>query len=355
MKKKNSWLAFPVPKDDFFLPDLCSVGAVFLVVLAAELLAFLLTLMTADLRDPWAALGLTSLFIQWVALGSCAGLCALRRFIAHRPLSEATTAMIGLVLVVTAVFSAVALVMLGDPRLLEWQSRLLFFVRNLLVAGLLSGILLRFFYLQYEARKYLVAESQARIAALQARIQPHFLFNSMNIIASLIRIDAARAERAVLDLSSLFRASLEEPGTVVSLKRELTLCRHYLDIEQLRLGERLRLAWDVDEAALGASLPLLSLQPLVENAVHHGISRLTEGGTLSVHVRSRDKGVEIHITNPLVNDAESDAKHGNRIALDNLRQRLMMLYGRSAKLNLRQDGELFCVTLWIPSETLTTL
>lgn len=347
--KKHRWLAFTPDKDGFFLPELCSVSAVFLLVLSAELLAFLFTLMGSDLRNPWNALGLTSLFLQWVVLASAALLCLSRRWLRRRPLPEASAWMLGMILLVTALASAVALQIQSDPGLGEWSGKFLFFLRNLLVAGFLAAISLRYFYLQHEARLRLTAESQARIAALQARIQPHFLFNSMNIIASLTRVDPERAERVVEDLATLFRASLEAPGTTVSLKRELALCRHYLDIEQLRLGERLRLDWQVDEAALGASLPLLSLQPLVENAIYHGISRLTEGGVLSLSVRSRERGVEIHITNPLPPESAPCPDHkGNRVALGNLRERLEILYGRSAKLNLRQDGPLFSVSLWIP-------
>lgn len=348
-KKKQRWLAFAPPKDDFFLPDLCSVGAVFLVVLGAELLAFLFTLMGADLRNPWGELGLTSLFIQWVALGSSAVLCGLRRYVARLPLAQASGLMLGCVLLITFGVSLVAVGVVDTAALGEWQGRLLFFLRNLMVVGLLAGITLRYFYLQHEARQRLLSESQARIAALQARIQPHFLFNSMNIIASLTRVDPVKAERAVEDLSSLFRASLEAPGTTVSLKRELTLCRHYLDIEQLRLGENLRVDWQVDDAALGASVPLLLLQPLMENAIYHGISRLTEGGTLRLRVRARERGVEIHLSNPLPPDTAPRPGHqGNQMALGNLRERLDMVYGRSAKLNLQQgDGE-FAVSLWIP-------
>ncbi|MBI2381929.1 MAG: histidine kinase [Gammaproteobacteria bacterium] len=347
MKRKQQWLAFTPPKDAFFLPDLCSVGAVFLVVLGGELLAFLFTLMGSDLRQPWSELGLTSLFIQWVALGSAALLCLGRRWLRRMAPARASLVMLALVSAVCLLSSLVALRLQVLTLPAGWQGQGLFLVRNLLVSVLLAGLAFRYFYLQHEMRQRLVTESQARIAALQARIQPHFLFNSMNIIASLTRVDPIKAERVVEDLASLFRASLEQPGTTVSLKRELSLCRHYLDIEQLRLGERLSVDWQVDDNALVASLPLLSLQPLLENAIYHGISRITEGGLLSLSVRARERGVEIHITNP-VPRLVPRAEPGNQIALGNLRERLALLYGTAAKLNLREEDGQFCVSLWIP-------
>lgn len=349
MKRKSLWMVLPTPKDGFFLPDLCSVGAVFLVVLGGELLAFLFTLMGSDLRRPWSELGLTSLFIQWVALGSATLLCTTRRWLKALAPGRAAVLMLAQVLAVTALTSVAVLGLQVEPGYYDWPSRALFLLRNFLVAGLLSGLLFRYMYLQHEMRVRLVAESQARIAALQARIQPHFLFNSMNIIASLTRVDPVKAERVVEDLATLFRASLEAPGTTVSLKRELALCRYYLDIEQLRLGERLRVDWQVDESALGASVPLLSLQPLVENAIYHGVSRITEGGTVALRVRGHGRGVEIHITNP-VPGAGVRPSHGNQLALNNLRERLAMLYGAAAKLNLRQEDGRFSVSLWLPAE-----
>eukprot|EP01031_Cornospumella_fuschlensis_P016430 gene16430-20080_t len=146
----------------------------------------------------------------------------------------------------------------------------------------MSALLLRYFFLQSQWRRQQQAELRARIESLQARIRPHFLFNSLNSIASLVVIDPYKAEQAVLDLSDLFRASLAKPGTLVSWAEELELSKRYLSIEQYRLGERLQLDWQVDDVPDDLPIPQLTLQPLLENALIYGIQPRIEGGLVRV-------------------------------------------------------------------------
>ncbi|HET8764985.1 MAG TPA: sensor histidine kinase, partial [Rhodanobacter sp.] len=220
-----------------------------------------------------------------------------------------------------------------------------FVTGNTLLAALLSAALLRYFQVLAEWRARLAAVTRAQFDALQARIRPHFLYNSMNTVAALVRVDPDAAERTVLDLSELFRAALgadDKPGTLAG---ELALIDRYLAIEQLRLGDRLRVERDL--AALPGDLPMpaLLLQPLVENAIYHGIQPRREGGTLAIAGRRTDTGVEIEIRNPLP-DGASPAGSGH--GLENVRRRIAYHFGGRGALETTQaDGE-FRVRVRLP-------
>jgi two-component system sensor histidine kinase AlgZ len=194
------------------------------------------------------------------------------------------------------------------------------------------------------------AEALSRIQALQARIRPHFLFNSMNTIAALTRSDPKRAEEAVEDLADLFRATLRDSHSPLRLKEELELTRIYQRIEALRLGERLEVRWDVAALPMRAFVPGLTVQPLLENAIYHGIEPLEHGGTVTVTGRVVDGHVELVVTNPvaLPTGAAAEPRTGNRLALDNIRQRLDLAYGGRGTLTVEQQPELYRVTVRFP-------
>jgi two-component system sensor histidine kinase AlgZ len=216
-------------------------------------------------------------------------------------------------------------------------------VRNLLVAIVLAGIVLRFFYLQQQLRLQEKLELQARLDALHTRIRPHVLFNTLNSIASLIMSRPAAAEKAVEDLAELFRSSLKESPESTTVKDEIRLTRLYLGIEELRLGQRLRVLWDVDEKTLGASMPTLVLQPLVENAVYHGISRLPEGGKIYISIARKGDELAVSVENPVPGPGPSSK--GNKMALANVSQRLQAIYGPGATLEVFPGVEHFRVEL----------
>jgi two-component system sensor histidine kinase AlgZ len=194
----------------------------------------------------------------------------------------------------------------------------------------------------------LKVQAQARLQALQARIRPHFLFNSMNTIAALIGSDPGRAEEAVEDLSDLFRATLSEAQSMIPLKQELEVARIYQRMEQLRLGERLTVDWDVAGLPMRARIPGLMVQPLLENAIYHGIEPLPEGGTVSVAGRRDDGDVVLTISNPRAPGATR--RKGNRLALDNIRQRLELAFGRRAGVEVEESEKRYRVTLRFPAE-----
>lgn len=337
----------------FFLPDLCGRRAVGVVVLVAELLAIVLVLARNGFSaGAWTDLGLTSLFVQWVALTTAAVLCPMRDMLSRLQRHVAAGIAFG-VIVLDALCSSLLAQALYTwalaPAAPEISVSGAEVAAHGLIAAVIGGLVLRYFYVQEQLRLQQQAELQARIQALQSRIRPHFLFNSMNIIASLIAVDPDTAETVVEDLSDLFRASLRDTGAQVTLAEEMDLCRRYVRIEQLRLGSRLNVEWDVDGLPLEKiRIPLLSLQPLVENAIYHGIQPLAGGGTVRLVMDYQDGQVQIHIANP-VTSAPADTSHqGNRMALENIRHRLQALYGPTAGVEGRREGDTYGTTLHYP-------
>jgi len=187
--------------------------------------------------------------------------------------------------------------------------------RLLLFCVLVGAGLLVYFRLLVKAHSPALAE--ARLQALQARIRPHFLFNSLNAVLALIRRDPQRAERSLEDLADLFRTLMSDARQFVRLADEIALLERYAELEQLRLGERLRIAWDLDAAPTDALLPPLVLQPLLENAVYHGVEPGTGAGDVLVRIERRGDRIVARIENPFI-EAEVQ-RAGNRMALDNIR------------------------------------
>jgi two-component system sensor histidine kinase AlgZ len=215
-----------------------------------------------------------------------------------------------------------------------------------IISSIIACILLRYFYLQAQWKEQRQSELKSRIQALQARIRPHFLFNSMNSIASLIASNPQQAEDAVLDLCSLFRATLNNQQALIPIEEEIELCKRYLNIEALRLGDRLKLKWQIKPLSKKIKIPPLSLQPLFENAIYHGIQPRTEGGTITLITEEKDNSLSIMISNPL---SDVNNKHdGNHIALENIRSRIQAIFGDHAILKTSIYNNIFTVTLRIP-------
>ncbi|MCC7412680.1 MAG: histidine kinase [Gammaproteobacteria bacterium] len=295
-------------------------------------------------------LALISLLVQWTALACTAVLCVLRRALLRLSEVGAATAAYLLILLVTAVVSEAAWWSVGgfDPeRRLIAAEHGEFLFRNLSVCALVAAVALRYCYVQYHWQRQLQAELQARLQALQARIRPHFFFNCMNTIASLTRIRPAAAERAVEDLADLFRASLADARDLVPVGEEIALSRKYLDIEQLRLGERLRVEWEVADLPAACRLPALSLQPLVENAVYHGIEPRPGGGSLRVRGWTEAGRMLLEVCNPLPTPGAGQ-RPGNRVAQDNVRQRLAAHFGAAATLEVQVRSDEYRVRIAIP-------
>jgi two-component system sensor histidine kinase AlgZ len=328
------------------LPDFCRAPELFALFVVGALTVTVMWLARDGLRD-WSMYSVSMLFVVWLSLLIAVTLCKTRRLLQRLPGHLPYVA--AWLLIVLLVLSAS-----GVVRWLEaaWQMQLttrsmLGFVRdNVLIAALLGAAMLRYFYVLAQWQARLAAVTRAQVEALQARIRPHFLFNSMNTVAALIRVDPAAAERTVEDLSELFRAALgqhtEADGT---LGDELALVERYLAIEQLRLGERLQVVRELDDLPAGFPLPRLLLQPLVENAVRHGIQPLRQGGQVLLRGRREGGGVRIEIINPL---PATPATHGNGHGLDSVRRRVAYRYGPRAAVQAGADGDRFVVVLQLP-------
>lgn len=337
---------------DFFLPNLCQVQSILFLVLVAELLVIVLILANSNLINfSWADLGLSSLFVQWIVLASAGVLCNFRPMLMRMSVPVATLAGYVIILSLTLLFSLIGLWFTLEEKIIDLD----FFgmiARNLIIAAVMTGIAFRYFFLQHQLRQQEKAELNSRIQALQSRIRPHFLFNSMNIIASLISVDPETAEEVVEDLSVLFRASLNDSSDdPVSLKDELDLCRKYAHIEGLRLDERLTIDWRIDVDANHYRIPMLTIQPLLENAIYHGIQPLPEGGTVLLHAYEKADKLIVEITNPISSKKLSHQMthlHGNQMALDNIRRRLDAIYGSSASLKVESSETIFKTTISYP-------
>lgn len=201
-------------------------------------------------------------------------------------------------------------------------------------------------YFDHLERRLTPSLVEARLMALTARIRPHFLFNSLNGVLGVIRSDPRRAERALEELAELFRVLMRDSRELVALGDELALCRRYLDIEALRLGERLRVRWDIEAGLDGVRVPPLMIQPLLENAVYHGIEPLAEPGEVRLRVARSGKELVIEVDNPVGPEAGRHA--GNRIALDNIRERLRLFFDLEARLDSTREGARHRVTIRLP-------
>jgi len=200
-------------------------------------------------------------------------------------------------------------------------------------------------WLHLRAQALLPADTTARLAELQSRIRPHFLFNTLNTALALVRVDPARAEGVLEDLAELFRVALTDIGESVTLAEEVELARRYLAIEEVRFGKRLNVSWELDDDAGGARVPPLILQPLVENAVRHGVEPAPAGGT--VRIRTRVKLGRVLVT--IVNTVPSEpSRPGNGMALKNVRDRLHLMHDMAAQFETRQEDGVFRVQLVVP-------
>jgi two-component system sensor histidine kinase AlgZ len=338
------------------LPDFCAARSVLAVLLIVGLTALLLTL-SQDRSNLsfWTSLASTSLFLVWIGLLGAGLLCVARRPLARL---DAAPAALLVMLIMGALIATVSEAawrlgqgdMLGMPQITEMlpQDHLPFLARNLAMGMIVTGLALRYFYVTQQWRLNVEIQARSRVHALQARIRPHFLYNSLNTIAQLTRIEPARAEEAIQDLADLFRANLSEKRGEITLKEELEVARIYQRIEALRLGDRLRVEWKVRELPMRALVPSLMVQPLLENAIGHGIELLPEGGTVLIEGTVDDDLIVLQVRNPMPFDNPGPGRGGHGLALDNIRERLTLMYGPRSQVSAARQGDEFVVWLRFP-------
>lgn len=333
------------PRASAPLPDFCSLPTLFALLVVGTITACLMWL------SPGAGLSLRSLsvgvlYTAWLAILLTVVLCKARPLMQRLP-GMLPYAAVWLVLMTMVGVTSIALAWL-DHNLgagLTPPSMARFVRDTLLATGLLGAAMLRYFYVvaQWQARVEAVA--QAQVAALQARIRPHFLFNSMNAVAALIRVDPDAAERTVENLAELFRAALGSEGAAQgTLGEEWRLVDQYLEIEALRLGTRLQVERDIDTPDT-LPMPRLLLQPLVENAIRHGIQPSRQGGVVRLGGRRVDGGVAVTVDNPL---ADAPATPGTGHGLRSVRERVRLHFGERATVKAESRDGRFVVTLFLP-------
>lgn len=292
--------------------------AVVAIALAAAAIALALSLAPGTRDELGARFLFTLLLVEWVAAGTLFTLYALRSRVAHLTSRALATFALATLLGNTWLVGTVAWSLAQE--LSPHMGSLDAFLARLTAIALCVGLLgIAAFRLHWQARRLAVAAKHAELQALRARIQPHFLFNSLNTAVALVRARPDAAESVLLDLSDLFRAALDAPRDV-PLAHELAMTRRYLEIEKLRLGDRLRIEWDVPSPPPAAVVPSLSIQPLAENAVRHGVEPLPGGGDLRLRVAVEGDRVIITLSNPL--PAEGTSAPGHRVGLASARERI---------------------------------
>jgi two-component system, LytTR family, sensor histidine kinase AlgZ len=346
------------PPSTLCLPDFCGSRAVLAVVLIVELVAISFALARQALRHGfWVDLAASSLFLLWIGLSCAALLCRARGWLNTLPMTRAAFVAIAMLVAVIVAIAELTYQVghiwggtLRDAGVVFPADHGGFLLRSLAVGFIVSAVALRYFYVSAEWKRSIEMEALARIHALQARIRPHFLFNSMNTIAALTRSSPKHAEQAVEDLADLFRASLGDARLRISLKDEIEIAKTHQRIEQLRLGERLQVNWDIDELPMRAQVPSLIVQPLLENAVYHGIEMLPKGGAVCILGRRHGGMVHIEVRNPVPAQAGYGEREGNRMAIENIRQRLELAWPGRAQVQTEQSSQEFCARLIFPCE-----
>lgn len=334
-----------------FLPDCCRAEGLLPMLVIAELAAVVLALAgLGGAGDFWTGLFYLSIYVQWIGICSAGVLCTIRRNFGGAPARwVAALSYVSLLLVVLALAEVTYTAgrYTGIAPLVAGLGHLDFLGRNLGIGAVVAALGLRYFWLRDVWRRQAAAELEARYRALQARIRPHFLFNTLNGISELVVTRPEAAERALENLSALLRVALiDDERRLVPLSEELALTRAYIDIETLRLGDRLRVEWDVSPEANSWPVPSLCLQPLVENAIAHGIAQLPEGGRVYVNASVRDWMLALSVVNPL--PPEPSDPGGRHLALDNIEQRLALRYGTAARLRRDAAPGRFEVTMQLP-------
>ena len=318
------------------LPDCCNLGTVARVMIPLNVA--LLLVAAAIAPDP-GAIGGQALRIAAVlepaALLSLALLCWLRRGVNGAPRWAQWAAGIGVPAGLTLVASFVATGALLEPELTTGELVAVSLPRALLAAAA-AGVLIEFLRLRQLSLQ--PSQAEGRLQALQARIRPHFLFNSLNTVLGLMRSEPRKAERTLENLADLFRVFMRDSRELVPLDDEVLLCKEYLAIEKLRLTDRLQVRWEIDGMPGDALLPSLLLQPLIENAVHHGIEPRTEPGEIRVSISKSSDRVRVEIANPLA--SAPPTRPGNQMALSNVRERLALTFDLEGQLEtLASNGE----------------
>lgn len=332
---------------ELYLPDYCNLGVVVRVLLFVNGLVLMSVLARGngyahDLNEFMAI----SMLVELISLTSLVALCGVRRLLEKQAASPAMQRLLSGLVPAAICFLFLTTLLDIDwfaysfPRLHREYASVLCFVIGLFVQH----------YFELRTKAISPALGEARLQALQARIRPHFLFNSLNAVLSLIRTEPRRAETALEDLADLFRVLMRDTRKLSTLTDEISLCQQYLAIEKIRLGERLQVTWQVqhltEKELSQTQIPALLLQPLLENAVHYGVEPVAHPSAILIEIQKSLDKIEIKVTNDYHPSAQLAS--GNHMALENIRQRLRLLYDIEAQLHAEPMDARFVVTLLFP-------
>lgn len=319
------------------------------ILFAGEALALLVALAPGNTSDRWVYFGLASLMIQWTNVLTLAVLAALRSTLARLPPT-------GLVLVTVTLLMSLGWLVAGsawfvfqEMLLTAGESARGFMARSTiihLVAGLLAAAALQN---HMRVTRLALRAKQAELESLQARTHPHFLFNTINTAIALLPTRPTDAEQVLLDLADLFRAALATPA-LVDLEVELGLVRRYLAIEQLRLGQRLNVRWTLPDPLPHLQLPSLSIQPLVENAVRHGVERRLQGGGIELRVHTTAEGWEVSVSNDLP-ELPAPPSGGHGVGLRSVLSRIESMTGGTGSLSAGVSGATYRASIHLPADS----
>ncbi|WP_286744501.1 sensor histidine kinase [Pseudoalteromonas sp. UBA2102] len=296
--------------------------------------------------DSWQSLGVISLFSHLTVLVSISALYSFRGVLQKKPQTTQLFAFFISFLVSTALFSVLCARYFLD--IANNETSIYFVLRNCLIVFLITALFVQFLLIYFEKEQQTKALSRAELDALQARIRPHFLYNSLNTAAELTHHDADAAEQAILALAALSQAAMRS-GQRVSLEDELTLSKQYVALETWRFGSRLKLNWQVPADLPDISIPCLTLQPLIENAVCHGVEPSETGAVISVELHVTTGYLTLIVSNPITHN-EALKRPNNGMALENIRQRLFIYYKEKAQLAITQKEDVFRVKVVIPKQ-----
>ncbi len=326
------------------LPALFHARGVLAALVVGQCLAIILAFAPGADEQVWLRLGMVSLFVHCVVFLSLSCLYSLQTLMNRMSLAAQLLVgylVIALITSSVSIFSNAYLWFAQDAGL--WP----FLLSNLVIAFIITSLYLQFVLLYREATQSVAAVASAELDALQARIRPHFLYNSLSTAAELTHSDPAAAEQAILALATLSRAAMHA-GEKSTLQAEIELAKRYLDLEGWRFGKRLRVEWELPATIPAIEMPSLTLQPLFENAVGHGIEGLREGGVIRASLHVSKKAVTILITNPVAPVAQQ--RKGNGIAIENIVKRLAIYFDDRARMTRHREQETYRVKLVLPLE-----
>jgi two-component system sensor histidine kinase AlgZ len=322
------------------IPDGCNLGVVLRVLLGVHSAAFVVVLAAGGFQAAvWTQFMNAAGFVAPVTLLTLILWCLARRLLPPLP----ARARRAIAWAVPVVVTALVLKLLALPQYETGSAAVVAFLLIALIVGASTQ-----HYLELRSRAFSPALAQARLQALQSRIRPHFLFNSLNAVLSVIRADPAKAERLLESIAELFRAIMADTRRVVPLAEELALCRDYVEIEQTRLGDRLQVDWQIGAYHPKVRVPQLLLQPIIENAVRYGAEQRAGPADIIVRVRQRGFSLELFVSNPSAPGRPE--RVGNQMGLANIRGRLHLIYDLEAKLETTVKRERFELTITLPVE-----